>query len=70
MLPASHMILENLIQTSEYPVASGSFGDVWQGIHNDKPVAIKALRVYKRDDVKKVVKASYPKFAVSPGSLS
>ena len=67
-LPASHLIPEDFIQTSEYPVASGGFGDVWEGIHKDKPVAIKALRVYKPNDVKKVAKASYPNFVISSGS--
>ena len=68
LLPASHMIPEDLIQTSEYPVASGSFGEVWEGIHNDKRIAIKALRVYRTDDVKKVTKASFLNFVVSSGS--
>lgn len=54
LLPTSHTIPEKLVQTTEYPIISGSFGDVWEGIYNDKRVAIKALRVYKTDDVRKV----------------
>ncbi|KAF9643599.1 kinase-like protein [Thelephora ganbajun] len=56
LLPASHIIPEGLTQTTENPVASGGFGDVWEGIYNDKRVAIKALRVYMVDNVRKVRK--------------
>ena len=69
-LPASHVIPRNLIQTGEHPVVSGSFGDVWEGIHDNKPVTIKAVRVYKPDDVKEITKASFPIFAISSGSSS
>ena len=48
-------------------MASGGFGDVWEGVYDDKPVAIKALRVYKPADVKKVAKASFPNFVKSSG---
>jgi len=58
-LPTSHIIPEALIRTAEDPVTSGSFGDVWEGICNDKRVAIKALRVYKRDDIQNVRKVSH-----------
>ena len=70
LLPTSYTVPESLIQTTEHPVASGAFGDVWEGIHNDKQVAIKALRVYKQDDVKKVAKASHPSLVMSAGSSS
>lgn len=69
LLPASHIIPDNLIQTSENPVASGGFGDVWEGKCADEPVAIKALRVYKPDDVRKVRKVIRPLFPVSPWRL-
>jgi len=70
LLPASHVIPENFIQTTEHPVASGAFGDVWEGIHNGKRVAIKALRVYKPDDVKKVAKVGRLGLVISAGSSS
>jgi hypothetical protein len=56
LLPASHVIPSSFIKTTEHPVAFGAFGDVWEGIHDGKRVAIKALRIYKRDDVRKVAK--------------
>ena len=56
LLPNSHIIPEKLIQTTEYPVASGTYGDVWEGIYDDKRVAIKTLRVYQEHDVRKVKK--------------
>jgi len=68
-LPASHIISENLIRTSEEPVASGGYGDVWEGIYNDKPVAIKTLRVYRDDDVRKVSKVIHPVFPISDQQL-
>lgn len=55
-LPTSHLIPEALIKTTEHPIASGGFGDVWEGIYNDQRVAIKALRLYKDSDVQKVKK--------------
>ena len=49
---------------TKHPVASGALGDVWEGIYNDKRVAIKALRVYKDDDVRKVRKVIHLVFVV------
>ena len=67
---ASHTIPGNRIQTGEYPAASGGFGDVWEGIHSDKLVAIKALRMRDTDCAKEVTKASFPNLVVSYGSSS
>lgn len=38
----------------ECAIASGGFGDVWEGTYDGRRVAIKALRVYKNDDKRKV----------------
>ena len=57
LLPTSYTIPERHIQqTTEQPVASGVFGNVWEGIYNGERVAMKALRVFKEDDVRKVKK--------------
>ena len=69
LVRASHTIPGNRIQTGEYPAASGGFGDVREGIHADKPVSIKALRVRNMDDAE-VTKASFLNLAVSFGSSS
>ena len=62
LLPSSHIIPETLVRTTEYPVAYGGFSDVWEGIYNDERVAIKALRIYKEDDVWKVRKVHHLTF--------
>lgn len=68
-VPISHIIPEKLIQTSEFPIASGGYGDVWEGIYNDKRVAIKALRIYKDDDVRKVAKVTHPALPIAPRQM-
>ena len=62
LLPTSHIIPGQFIKTAEHPIASGGFGDVWEGTYNTKWVAIKALRVYKEEDVQKVRKVTHPVF--------
>ena len=63
-LPASYIIRERLIKTTDQPTAPGKLGDVWEGIYNGSRVAIKALRVYKDDDVRKVRKVIPLEFLV------
>jgi len=75
LLPTSHIIPGKLIQTAGSPVARGGFGDVWEGIYNDKRVAIKALRIYKDEDVQKVKKVillvspCHPRLTITTGLL-
>jgi len=64
LLPTSHIIPGGLIRTTECPVAYGGFGEVWEGIYDEKRVAIKALRVYKGDDERKLRKVSHPTFLI------
>ena len=65
LLPTSYIISGELIQvTSGQPAASGTFSDVWEGAYNDRQVAIKALRVFKKDGVRKVKKATHTAFLV------
>ena len=63
-LPTSHVIPKGLIRTTKDPVASGGFSDVWEGICDEKRVAIKALRVYKGNDIREVSKVSHQIFLV------
>jgi len=48
-LPSSYTIPGDLIRVGHYPIASGGFADVWEGIHGDKKVCIKSLRVCMDD---------------------
>ena len=55
VVPASYIIPKERISiVGEHAVAYGGFGDVWRGTYSGRDVAIKALRVYKNDDVYKV----------------
>ena len=65
LLPTSHIIPGEVIRTTVHPVASGGSGDVWEGICNGKRVAMKALRVYRGDDVQKVKKVPHPVLLIS-----
>jgi len=47
-------------------VAHGGFGDVREGIYNDKQVAIKTLRIYKGEDVQNAKKVSCAGLPASP----
>ena len=64
LLPASHIILERSTKTTDQPIASGKLGDVSEGIYNGRRVAIKALRVYKDYDVRKVRKVIPLEFSI------
>ena len=55
-LPASHIISDGLIKATEHPIASGDSADVWEGRYDNTRVAIKALRIYKGDNLRKVGK--------------
>ena len=50
---------------SKESVASGGYGNVWEGIYNDKQAVIKALHVYRDDDVQKVSKVNHLVFSIS-----
>ena len=56
ILPSSHIIAGGLIRVGDYPVASGGFSDVWEGVHDNTKVCIKCPRITIRDrqDIEKV----------------
>ena len=53
----------------KYPIASGGFGDVWKGTYGERHVAIKALRVYKLDDIHKASKVAFYTLAILESSV-
>jgi len=44
-LPSSHNVSGDLTRVGDHPIASGGFADVWEGIHGDRKVCIKFLRL-------------------------
>ena len=71
LLPTSYTIPEKLVQQStEQPVASGAFSDVWEGIHDGKLVAVKALRVFKEDDIRKAKKVAHTTLPIPPDTYN
>lgn len=49
------MIL-NDVELAPTPIASGSFGDVYQGRMVDCQVAVKVIKVYKKSDMDQIHK--------------
>lgn len=47
---------------SKHPVASGGFSEVWEGIYNDKRVAIKTLHVSNSSNVQEIKKVAHLTF--------
>jgi len=64
--PTSHIIPQRSIQTTGRPAASAGFGDVWEGIYHGKRVVMKALRVYKEDDVRNLKKVTDSTLLIPP----
>lgn len=62
LLPSSYIIPERFIQTIEHSVATGGFGNIREGIYNDRRVEIKTLHPPKGGDVRKVKKVPRPGF--------
>ena len=56
ILPSSHIISGGLTKLGDYPVASGNFGEVWEGEYDSTKVCIKCPRITVRDrqDMEKV----------------
>jgi len=65
LVPISYAIPRERIKTlGDCASASGGFGDVWEGICDGQHVAIKALRVYKTDDKRKVSRVFYKEVTI------
>ncbi|ESK89580.1 hypothetical protein Moror_8651 [Moniliophthora roreri MCA 2997] len=52
ILPGS-LSLNNITQEGIYPLAGGGFADIFKGNISGRPVCLKVLRVYSRDDQEK-----------------
>ncbi|TDL15515.1 kinase-like protein, partial [Rickenella mellea] len=50
------LMLSGVKKTGRDPVAGGGFADVWTGYFHSTPVALKALRIYKRSDQEKALR--------------
>ena len=49
ILPSSHIIAGGLTKVGDYPVASGGFADVWEGVHDKTKVCIKCPKTTRTD---------------------
>jgi hypothetical protein len=47
------------LEIAERPVAYGGFADVSEGVLLGRKVAVKALRLYKDNDLKDILKVNY-----------
>ena len=57
LLPKSISLSESDIErTTTTPSCGGGFADVYEGVYLGKPVALKVLRVYGKDNIRKVQK--------------
>jgi len=47
------------VEMGEFPVASGSYGDVYRGRWQNTDVAVKVMKVYQRSDLDKLLKVLF-----------
>ena len=50
---------ERISKVGEHAITSGGFGDVWKANFDGRDVAVKALRIYKTDDVRKIKRVGH-----------
>lgn len=58
-LPASYTLSPRVLTVGRQPVASGGFGDVYEGKLHGSDVCVKRVRVYSKDRLEKATKAFY-----------
>jgi hypothetical protein len=54
------LTLTELDKTGSDPVDGGSFGDLWKGKIRGELVAVKVVKLYVAQDVKKLIKVTHP----------
>ena len=59
ILPTSYTLPPQLLRTDPFPLASGGYGDVFEGTLDSSKVSIKRVRVYTQDGLQKAAKASF-----------
>jgi len=57
MLPTSYVVRPELIHVGEF-LRKGGFADVSRGEHSGRPVAVKQLRIERRDEFGNIFKVS------------
>ncbi|TDL22635.1 kinase-like protein [Rickenella mellea] len=57
LLPSSFILKDELCKDGEHAITAGGFADVFSGTYKGKKVALKALRVYGNENLKKVQKS-------------
>lgn len=50
------LVIRDIVLDSKAPMAAGQFGDVWKEEIEGHPIAVKAVRVYVKSEVDKIVK--------------
>lgn len=65
ILPTSHIISEGLVITTERPITSGGFADVFRGTWKGVLVAIKVFRILSTDRLDKMRKVSVVSFCLA-----
>ena len=60
LVPVSYTISRERISTvGKHAIVSGGFGDVWKATFDGRDVAVKALRIYKTGDVRKIKRVGH-----------
>ena len=52
------LVLRDVQLPGKFAVARGGYGDVWRGMFQGKPIAVKVLHVYERSNLVKLLKVS------------
>jgi serine/threonine protein kinase len=62
------LVLTDVQLTGKFAVARGGYGDIWRGMFQGKPIAVKVLHVYERSNLVKLLKVSAVHHCLCPAS--